>query len=105
MLRVLACQCGSATPLARKTLNNAGVTNWMSIPIHRGKEYCLTMLSHYPEEFKQLLAFRALEDFISSHGTFVCFVGSDESSFYWADVSKNDPKSVWDAEAIIKQFA
>lgn len=105
MIALMTCECNSAMPLARQTCQKAGIHDWMAVPLHKGKEHCLTVLSHFPSEFKELLAFRALEGFISNHGTFVCVVGYDKENFYWADVSNNDPKSVFDAIAILKRFA
>lgn len=104
-IMMLSCECSSTVPLLRQTAQRAGIVNWMEVELHKGKEQCLQVLSWFPITHKQLLAFRALEDFISNNGTFAVFVGWDKEYFYWSDIAKNEPASVARAEAIIHQFA
>lgn len=105
MILFLACQCGSAEPLARGVAQEAGLANWLTLPVHKGKEHALTVLSYFPEPFKHLLSFRALEDHISKGGTFVVVVGYDEEYFYWVDLHSNTPSDRLDAIGILKRFA
>lgn len=102
---LLTCQCGSAEPLARGVAQEAGIHDWLTLPIHKGKEHCLTVLSRFPEPFKRLLAFRALEDHISKGSTFVVVLGYDDEFFYWSDIHSNAPADRMDAIAILKRFA
>lgn len=104
-LMVLACECGAAEPLARQVLEPVVPTTWLSVPIHKGKEHCLTVLSHFPEPFQQLVAYQALLNHIEENSSFVVFVGYDHEYFYWEDVASNAPAEVASATAIIKRFA
>lgn len=101
----LTCDCSAAEPLARGAAEEAGLTNWLTLEIHKGKEHCLTVLSRFPAPYKELLAFRALEDKISAGGSFVTVVGYDDQYFYWADLASNAPADRFDAISIIKRFA
>lgn len=105
MILLLACECSSAEPLARGVAQEAGIRDWLTLPLHKGKEHALTVLSHFPEPFKRLLAFRALEDHISRGGTFVVVVGYDDEYFYWSDIHSNAPSDRMDAITILKRFA
>lgn len=105
MLKFLCCECGSAGPLARGVAQEAGLSDWLTLEIHKGKEHCLSILSQFPAPYKELLAFRALEDKISQGGSFVTVIGYDEEYFYWADVASGAPSDRMDALAIIKRFA
>lgn len=102
---VLVCDCGGAEPLARQALQKAGVADWLTFPIHRGKPHALTLLSHFPSAFKRLLAFRALEDHISRATSFVVIIGYDEETFYWSDIQSSAPADTLQSQAILKRFA
>lgn len=101
----LTCECGSADGLVRQAAQSAGLQNWMSIPVHKGKEHCLAVLSHFPDAHRNLLAFRALEDFISQGGSYAVVVGYDDEYFYWSSIDSNSPKDMLDSVAILKRFA
>lgn len=101
----LTCDCGAAEPLARGAAEEAGLTDWLNLRIHKGKEHCLTVLSHFSAPYKGLLAFQALEEKISQGGSFVTVVGYDDEYFYWADLASNAPADRFDAISIIKRFA
>lgn len=105
MILVLACDCGSATPLARRVLQDGGVADWLTIPIHKGKEHSLHMLETLPQPLHTLLAYRALADHIASASSFTVIVGYDDETFYWSDVHTNAPIEVMEAHAILKRFA
>lgn len=105
MITFLCCECGAAVPLARQAAESAGLTNWMAIPLHKGKEHCLTILDRFPEPFKKLVSYRALYDMIGRGGTFVVVLGYDEEFFYWVDISSGTPSDMFDATAILKRFA
>lgn len=102
---LLTCECGSAEPLARQVAQAAGIVDWMSLPLHKGVQHCLTVLDRFPEPFHDLLAFRALHNFIEGGGTYVVVVGYTDEFFYWADVSSGSPKDMLDGQSILKRFA
>lgn len=77
----------------------------MSIPLHKGKEHCLSLLSNFPAPHKRLLAFKALESYIDQGGQYAVVIGYDDEYFYWASISSNSPKDQFDAQAILKRFA
>lgn len=105
MLKLLTCDCGGVDSLVRGILNQAGVSNWMTYEIHKGKEHCQTILDRFPEKYHGLLAYRALADYLKDHGTFAIIIGYDDNSFFWQEVRSNAPKDVFDAIGIIKRFA
>lgn len=99
------CECSSAAALCQQVAANAGVINWMSIPLYKGKEHCLTVLSRFSEGHRRLLAFRALEGYIQQEGQYATIIGYDNEYFYWANINSNSPKDQLDAQAILKRFA
>lgn len=100
-----SCECGSAEPLLRKLLQEAGCADWLSAPLHKGREHCLHILEQFPASFKSLTAYQALVKQINEHSSYVCVVGYDNETFYWADIAKNAPKDRVEATAILKRFA
>lgn len=105
MLKILTCECTSATPLVQQLLRRTETPNWMDIPVHKGKEHCRTVLSYFPDPYKELLSFRALYDYLENASSFAIVVGYDDTTFYWADIHSNAPADVLQAEAILKRFA
>lgn len=104
-LCILACACGGVDSLTRGVLRQAGVPNWMTYEVHKGKEHCRTVLSRFPTQLHPLLAFRALESHLENNGTFAVIIGYDDNSFFWGDVHTNAPKDVFDTINIVKAFA
>lgn len=105
MIKLLTCNCGSAEPLVRQTLRSSGITTWLTEPIHKGKEHCLTVLSYFPEPYHELLAFKALQDHLSTTSSYAIIIGYDDSSFYWSDIHSNAPQEVIQAQSILERFA
>lgn len=105
MLKLLSCDCGSAEPLLRQELRKAKISNWMEIPIYKGKEHCAAILSHFPESLKSLLAFQALVDYIPTRSSYAIVVGYNDDTFYWSDIHSASPADVIQAQAIIERFA
>lgn len=104
-LCILTCACGGVDGLVRNVLRQAGVANWMTYEVHRGKEHCQTVLSRLPSQLHPLLAYRALEDHLEHNGTFAVVIGYNDNAFFWGDVHTNAPKDVFDTINIIKAFA
>lgn len=105
----LTCQCGSADSLAQGLQQEAGITNWMALPIHKGKEHCRTIVERFPEQFHTLLSYRALVSYLSPDAekpvsTFVIIVGYDDTTFYWEDFASNAPDSRIRALAILERY-
>lgn len=110
MLSLLMCDCGSAEPLARGLLEEAKITNWMAVPIHKGKEHCRTIIERFPEQFHGLISYRALQSYLAEDApkpvsSFVIIVGYDQDTFYWEDFSSNAPDIRVRAVAIAERFA
>lgn len=105
MVVLLTCDCGGAEPLVRNVLRDASVDNWMTYEIHKGKEHCRKIVSYFPSQLHELLAFRALESCLENQGAFAIIVGYDDNSFFWEDVHTNAPIENIRARAIVERFA
>lgn len=105
MLKLCCCECGSAEPLVRGLLQEAGITNWMSVEIHKGKEHCQTVLARFPEPYQSSLQLQALINLVKENSTFVVVLGYDKTRIYWEDISSNAPIERTRALAIVKEFA
>lgn len=106
MILLLTCDCPSAEPLVRKALQEAGIKEWLATSIHKGREHCLTILERFPKPYHELLAFRALFDYLDSRASsFNVIVGYDDETFYWADIHSGAPMDWMDGQAILKRFA
>ena len=100
MIAVCACHCGSSDSLARNFLKSAGVSDWMSMPIHKGKEKSLSFLNNLPPVAeKEMLA-----NFLKGASKWVVIIGYDQTSARWSDIAHNAPKSTIEAEFIVRNF-
>lgn len=105
MIKILTCECSSAEPLVRRALQEAGIPDWLSIDVHKGKEHAQLILSRFPAPYHALLAYRALESYLANASSFAVIVGYDDRTFYWADIHSAAPKDWMDAQSILKRFA
>ena len=101
MLICVACQCGNADNWIRSKLRKFGYRGTLSIPITKGKEKALSVVSKLPQtqETTDLAAH------IRNSSKFAIIVGTDGQSLRWVDVvnghwAKNDV----DAEFIVRDF-
>lgn len=97
----LACQCGGADNWIRSKLKKFGFKHALLIPITKGKEKSLRIVSTFPQtqETTDLAAH------IRSASKFAIIVGTDGECLRWVDIVngtyiKNDV----DAEFIIRDF-
>lgn len=100
-IAVVACMCGSSESKARNFLKGAGYKNWMSIPIHRGKDKSKSVLNQMPPVPEKEM----LQNFLKDASKWVVIIGYDESSMKWSDIAHNAPKSRIEAEFVVKSFS
>lgn len=110
MITLLSCECSSTEPLMRGLIQEAGIADWMTVEVHKGKEHCQTIIDQLPTRFHSLLAYRALQSYLSpdnpkSVSSFAIIVGYDKDTFYWEDFASNAPDARIKALAIAKRFA
>lgn len=101
MIRIIACFCGSSASLAQNFLKSIGHSNWLSIPIEKGKDKSIAVLNSLPPVPEKDM----LKNFLKGASKWVVIIGYDEYSMKWSDISHNAPKSKIEAEFIVKQFA
>ena len=99
-IAVISCQCGSSDSLARNFLKSVGYRDWLSIPIHRGKEKSLSMLNQVPPTPEKDM----LKSFLKDASKWVVIIGYDQNSMKWSDIAHNGPKSRIEAEFVVKNF-
>lgn len=100
-LVVLTCQCGSVEEKARGFLKKVGYENWMTIPVHKGKERCKKALEYVP----QYPEVDMLNSFLDRGGKWVVILGYDGNECRWSDIAHGGLKAEVDAEFVVKQFA
>ena len=100
MITVVACQCGSSESMARNFLKSVGYPDWLTIPIHRGKEKSKSVLNQMPPvPEKEMLA-----HFLQNASKWVVIIGYDQNSMKWSDIAHNGAKSRIEAEFVVKNF-
>ena len=100
-LAVVACMCGSSESMARNFLKSVGYPDWLTIPIHRGKDKSKSMLNQFPPVAEREM----LEHFLQDASKWVVIVGYDQSSMRWSDIAHNAPKSRIEAEFVVKAYS
>ena len=103
MLVGLICDCGGAEPLIRSVFKEAGLGNWLSVPVSKGKKASLEFLESRGMTDNPTLS--ALAYHIRQASAFVVVLGWDNAEIRWADVHNGGIKNRLDAQIIASQFA
>lgn len=96
-----ACNCGSSELLARNFLSKSGYPEWFSIPVPKGKDKSLKMISSLPR-LKEIVA---LENYIKESSKWVVIIGWNENGCRWVDLTHGGSKANIDGKLIIETFA
>lgn len=99
-ISVVTCKCGSTESLARNFLHSVGYPDWMSIPIHQGKENSLAILNQLPPAPEKDM----LQSFLKDASKWVVIVGYDGQSMRWSDIAHGGAKTQIEAELVVKTF-
>lgn len=100
-LAVCTCLCGGSTSLVRNFLHSAGYPDWMSIPIHQGKEKSIALLNQLPPAPEKEM----LQSLLRDASKWAVIIGYDQESMKWSDISHNGPKSRIEAEFVVKVYS
>ena len=100
MITVVACLCGSSDSKARNFLKSVGDQDWLSIPVHKGKEKSRSVLNQLPPTLEKEM----LDNFLKTASKWVVIIGHNETEMKWSDIAHNAPKSRIEAEFVVKNF-
>ncbi len=100
-LVVITCQCGSVEQKARGFLKKVGYADWLTIPIHKGKEKSRKAIQYIPK-FPEI---EMLNNFLDNAGKYVVILGYDSNGCKWSDITHGGLKAEIDAEYVVKMFA
>ena len=99
-LAIVACQCGSSDSLVRNFLHSVGYPDWKSIPMARGKEKSLAVVSQLPPAPEKEM----LQHFLKDASKWAIIIGYDQESMKWSDIAHSGPRSRIEAEFVVKNF-
>ena len=100
-LVVLTCQCGSVEQKARGFLKRMGYSDWLNIPIHKGREKSRKAIQYLPN-FPEV---EMLDSFLNNASKWVVILGYDDQDCKWSDIAHGGLKAEVDAEFVIRRFA
>lgn len=101
MISVVACLCGSSNSKARNFLKSVGYKDWLSIPVHQGKEKSLAVLNQMPSVPEKEM----LQNFLKNASKWVVIIGYNNNEMKWSDIAHNATKSKIEAEFVVKKFS
>lgn len=101
MIAACSCLCGGSESLVRNFLHSVGYPDWMSIPIHQGKEKSMALLNQLPPAPEKEM----LQSLLRGASKWAVIIGYDQDSMKWSDISHNGPKSRIEAEFVVKNFS
>lgn len=101
MIVAVACLCGNSENLIRGALRRYGYQDFLNIPVTKGKEKSISLLSSLPQ-FPEI---RILQEYISHQSKFAVILGYNEDKCRWADIAGPSPKEAIEAELIVQHFA
>lgn len=102
---MLGCACHNIDKLAYKTLQNAGISDYLSFPLIQDKNKALEWLKTLPDNLKATQYYKDLEAHIAEANSFICIVGYDATNLRWAEVGKSDVAQQILGEEIARVFA
>lgn len=97
----LVCNCGGSEGLVRRCFKRAGVKDWLSIPVYKGKENISGFLSNFDNPSKEIME---VANYAKNTNPYAVVVGVD-GEVKWVDVKHGGMKEMLDAELIAEQFA
>lgn len=101
MIRVVACMCGSSDSLVRNFLKKIGYSDWLSIPVEKGREKSLSVVNQLPPAPEKEM----LKNLLKNASKWAIIIGYDSTSVKWSDIAHNGPKSRIEAEFVVKAFS
>lgn len=101
-LILLICNCHNSETVGRKVLNNAGVTDYMGVPVRKGRVAIRQWLDSTQDD--ALEEVRSLKAYIANHSSYTIVAGYDDGRFKWAD-AKGSLDNQIKAESIAQIFA
>lgn len=105
MIACFICECGGVEHLIRKTLKNAGVEDWLNMPLYKGKPRYNEFYNNLNPEYKNRMEIGALNQHMASATSYAVVLGIKNDKIVWADIKDGDLKSKIDAEVIAQKFA
>lgn len=97
----LVCDCGGSEGIVRRCFKRAGLNNWLSIPVYKGKENIKGFLDNFDNPSNEILE---VANYAKEHNPYAIVVGVGDS-VAWVDVKHGGLKEMLDAELIAEQFA
>lgn len=104
MIYVLTCECGGVENMARAILRDAGVRDWLNVPIHKGKSKAREILSN--PEISDIFAVQALLKYINETTSYAVVLGVDKAKniAIWSDAKRGKIQSRLDAQIIAENY-
>lgn len=102
MIACVACQCGSSDSLVRTRLERYGYSDFLKVPIIKGKEKSLSKLNTLPQ-FDEI---QMLRNHLKNASRWAVVIGYDDDACRWVDLANG--KAIVnnvDLELIISHFA
>lgn len=104
MLVVLTCECGSAEQLVRSAMHRYEYKNWATEPIYRGRSNCLQSVENLIRKYPDSNRLKELYTHINNTSKWAVFLGYNDESVDWADISHGKMKEDVDAEAVVEKY-
>ena len=103
----LVCECLGAENMVRNIFNEAGIKDWLKIPVYKG-EKAKAAAKELSEKYSSTKEAILLDYYLSNRqGSFAVIVGYDPDTMVvkWSDVSTGDFKSRTEGKIIASKFA
>lgn len=99
-LVAVACTCNSSESLVRKHLRLNNCADFLRVPVVRGKDKSLSLLTTLPQHEK----LHDLRRYIEANSKFAIIIGYNDTQMGWADVASADPKHLIEVGVIVEHF-
>lgn len=105
MLAILVCDCPGAENMARGTLQEGGVLNWMEVPVYVGEEKIQQFLDSLPSTLDGQIGRETIIPMVKNSSSYALVVGYTSRVIYWENVAENDLQSQVRGRTIAEKFA
>lgn len=105
MIAVITCACGGAEEMARSILKQGENSDWLKMPIAKGKDQSKYVMDSLRSRYGNNDKFKALDSYYPNRSSYIIFIGYDGKEFKWADAARGTIKERLDAEILVRDFS
>lgn len=103
-LALVLCNCHNAAPIAYGVLQEAGVKDYLSVPVYKGQQKSREFLDSFSPEHKELEDWKEASRIVNCRSSYSIIVGYNENGIVCAEVGHGQASDRADGLVIAQKF-